>query len=147
MGCDIHIVCEVRQDGRWKTHSVIESDRNYSSFAIMAGVRNGRAYGEDFKFIPPEQRPDWLAPISEPRGFPLDVAVVYKDGMTVCGERLYGWEHSESWLTLAEMKAYPLPKKIRPFGPWLFVKIIEEMEAIIEKGAPNNIRIVFAFDS
>ena len=55
MGCDIHGVLQVKKAGIWVT---IEekpfSDRDYVAFALLAGVRNGRA----------------ITPISAPRGLP-----------------------------------------------------------------------------
>ena len=43
MGCDIHIITEIRQNGSWvrveEIPEVLEN-RNYSTFAFLAGVRN-----------------------------------------------------------------------------------------------------------
>lgn len=43
MGCDIHAIIQVRKDGSWKYVPGLPAElkeRNYSTFALLAGVRN-----------------------------------------------------------------------------------------------------------
>lgn len=43
MGCDIHIITEIRKDGKWKHIDEVPNsytDRNYSLFSVLADVRN-----------------------------------------------------------------------------------------------------------
>lgn len=67
--------------------------RNYDVFAILTGtVRNGHGFagcdtGEGFRGI-----------TAEPRGVPKDISKAVKKAAS--------WDHSESWLTLAEVLAY-----------------------------------------
>ncbi len=112
MGSDIHIKCEVRRKGKWRTafpgrrseyaepgeddidddHHVYGS-RNYDLFAILANVRNGRGFaglvtGEGFNVI------------AEPRGLPSDM-----DAETAkWSERSI--DHTPTWLTLSEILAF-----------------------------------------
>lgn len=121
MGCDIHLAVEVRERGKWRrvlppepardpwlveqaekhsdswygTRAAVDwySDRNYRVFAVLANVRNS---GE-------------ITPISEPRGLPDDMsqevaALIAPDEDS--NDVSLG-EHSQSWLTLAELQAYP----------------------------------------
>lgn len=114
MGCDIHLAVERREGGEWKRVDpkpdqyepwLVElyeknpaglprhvtrswySERNYSAFAILAGVR---------------QRGAGFVPISEPRDLPPDIsrAAQYDDDDMGLGD------HSHSWLTLAELLAF-----------------------------------------
>lgn len=118
MGCDIHAYVEVRNGDVWKSADVwteedgwfsanptVYNDRNYSLFAILAGVRNGVGFagcktGEGFN------------PISIPRGLPVDVSFEVKR----CSD-LWGSDgHSHSWLTIAELKAYNWDQETRRQG-------------------------------
>lgn len=74
MGCDIHSVAQVQEDGKWKTVEVrvAGDDRNYDSFAVLADVRNGSGFagvktGEGWDYI------------AEPRGLPDDFVRGYYD--------------------------------------------------------------------
>jgi hypothetical protein len=110
MGTDIHLYVETRKDGVWYLptepnpwHEKYPEDkderptrpvdggydsRNYSLFAILADVRNGR-WGE----AP-------TRPISEPRGVPDDASEAYR------AESGDDWGHSYSWFTLTELLAH-----------------------------------------
>jgi hypothetical protein len=73
----------------------IYSGRNYSLFAILADVRNGRGFaGCDTG--------DGFVPIDDPRGIPDDVS----DSVKADADRWDADGHSHSWLTVAEMLAY-----------------------------------------
>lgn len=43
MGCDIHIITEIKKDGKWEFVPEIPKSlnkRNYTTFAVLAGVRD-----------------------------------------------------------------------------------------------------------
>jgi hypothetical protein len=67
MGTDIHIAIEKLDNDGWHWTAIASNcNRNYDLFAILADVRNGTGFagvvtGKGF------------VPISEPRGFPLDM--------------------------------------------------------------------------
>lgn len=110
MGCDIHIIAEVKENGVWRenTDAVFPNPdyeprstsewakdkftvnphdgRNYVWFSILAGVRNR----------------NFLNPISEPKGFPPDQS---KSAQIM--EEDWGCDlHSLSYLTHAEFREY-----------------------------------------
>lgn len=60
MGCDIHIIVEIRKDGKWEYVPDIPkslNDRNYKTFACLAGVRD-----------------DFGNKVFEPKGLPDDLS-------------------------------------------------------------------------
>lgn len=102
MGCDIHIIAEVKVSGKWQPNkeSIFpnpqpehswekeqystepESNRNYDWFAVLADVRNGRGF----------------AVISEPRGVADDASPEWK-------KQVEDWDcdmHSHSYLTIED---------------------------------------------
>jgi hypothetical protein len=102
MGTDIHIVCQINEivSSKWETIDTgISRDRNYDTFAVLAGVRNGSGFagcdtGEGWKVLFP------------PRGIPKDYVrksgLPYEEGDDT--DELYELgDHSYSWLTLAEL--------------------------------------------
>lgn len=118
MGCDIHILVEVKNEKRYKweplegSYEIEEDDgekymnigpyhsdwyfgRDYDSFAVMADVRNGRGFaGVDTG--------DGFEVIDRPRGIPTDASELYKE---VC-EIWEGDGHSHSFLYLRELKEW-----------------------------------------
>jgi hypothetical protein len=88
VGCDIHTVAERRgENGDWEAvaHNLM-SDRSYSIFAFLAGVRN---YSD-------------VDPIAPLRGFPDDASL---DAVA----RYADWAddtHSASWLTVKELSKF-----------------------------------------
>lgn len=112
MECDIHFYVERRDGGQWvscDTWKKEEGDeigvvpyenlfyrkRNYSLFAILADVRNGRGFagiktGEGFN------------PIAAPRGVPVDCCQEYRALQESYGED----GHSHSFFTVAELMAF-----------------------------------------
>lgn len=156
MGCDIHLAVEVRKNGVWerrlpppeardpwyvkqaaerdadkwaKKRSEVEwyHDRNYEVFAILAGVRN---YNN-------------VTPISEPRGLPDDVSPEvarlnydhpeYDED----GDDVSLGDHSHSWLTLAELLAYPWGTEVEEEGWITFAQFARRHDAG-ETGRPNE---------
>ena len=104
MGCDIHCTWEVRrtQSGPWENMDTwddgyparpILDDRNYSLFAMLAGVRNM----------------DDIVPIAEPRGLPSDMA---PETEAYFGSYRAG-NHSASWLDLEDLCAYDYTQLVR----------------------------------
>lgn len=112
MGTDIHGVFQKRigksevggGDSTWELiQSRYEEGRHYQLFAALADVRNG--YG--FAGVPTG---DAIEPISEPRGFPADIADRITDDYIVTpwkdswgdNQKWLG-DHSHSWLSGEEM--------------------------------------------
>lgn len=153
MGCDIHLLIQARRDEVWEDvilnldDEIEEGERDdygdtfwepgsYATFAVLADVRN-----DD----------DWhIAPISTPRGIPDDFECEdYRIADETPGPaRLIGdverngkdlGEHSHSWVTLAELKAVPEDQRWALPEAW-----IPELEKF---GAPDDVRLVFGFDS
>lgn len=165
MGCDIHPIAQVRINGKWHTSAEpVPEDRDYRTFALLAGVRN---YTTD-----PE-----ITPISKPRGLPQDC------GLNPDDDDL--GDHSYSWLTLAELLTVDMDQQVTMVGivspeaaaawrergerpeswchgtsdrTWqeirwpqslretlhLFPMIVEALKLL---GAPEDVRLVFGFDS
>lgn len=99
MGCDIHSFAEMRSGSSWVRMPDLEplTRRNYNLFAMLAGVRNGRGFaGCDTG--------DPFTPICLPRGLPADASREVKEEHESWGLDA----HSASWLTLADLLAYPV---------------------------------------
>lgn len=86
MGCDIHPACEIRRYNMWFPAAVPRNDRSYFFFSMLAGVRayDGR---------------EGIPPLAKNRGLPVGVDDVTKD-------HLVNGDHSGSWCSLVEMRAY-----------------------------------------
>lgn len=125
MGTDIHMACEIRENGQWNTlkkrafknawykedsdyepftHEFTEVPYNcrcYNLFGILADVRNGSGFagcriGEPF------------IPICKPKGLPDDIC-----------EETYAYlsnEHTPSFLTLEELEQYDWTRMHRDYG-------------------------------
>lgn len=177
MGTDIHIVAEVKRDGKWHLSDVsVPRDRNYDTFGILANVRNGFGFAGVKTGEP-------LTPISLPRGLPKDMSEALKEKLSP--DSYFLGDHSFSYITLKEMLEYDynglvaecgmvthaaaeafrkegkLPEEWcgwtnregheqmtwpRPLkdAAWLFGEIVL---SLIPLGEPENVRIVFGFDS
>lgn len=142
MGCDIHLLIQVRRDGAWEDYDTgldehlywqLWEPRSYDTFALLADVRNDGS----------------VTPISRPRGIPDDFEC--EDYRTSIHSRLglvgdverngkdLG-DHSHSWVTLAELCAVPEADRTR----WVPGYWLAELCSI---GAPEDVRLVFGFDS
>lgn len=169
MGCDIHLIAEVRHrysgGSYWKrvvppvnarcpwcvkqwaerpfdAENAVQAitcwycDRSYDVFAMIANVRNGYGFaGCDTG--------DGFVPISEPRGYPDDLsdeakhwAHMYDHEHGACLERGPG-DHSESWVTLAELQAYDWNKTTKKRGCILLGAFADRM-AQNEHGSPKE---------
>jgi len=119
MGCDIHIIAEVKENGKWKVNidkvfknsyfdpkndyepfqnefsETPPGNRNYDWFSLLANVRNGYGFagvktGEGF------------TPIAFPKGVPKDATQEWK-------KNVEEWDcdmHSHSYLSLEEFKNF-----------------------------------------
>ena len=128
MGCDIHPVIEVLQDGYWIAVAIPDRRRCYPLFAALAGVRAGGTRGE---------------PLSDNRGLPIDIGFGSSD--------LLSGEHSQGYATLAEMKRHPVdwlghledwPRK--QWRRWIRTMAFFRMEYEV---TDEEVRVVFDFDS
>lgn len=72
-------------------------ERNYDTFAVLAGIRNGRGFAGVVTG-------DMWPIMSEPRGLPKDLETDPDDDTRADG-KWFG-DHSHSWLTLAEMETF-----------------------------------------
>lgn len=107
MGTDIHVAVERRgEDGQWTyVPGNWPRNRNYDAFAILAGVRNGSGFaGVDTG--------DGFVPIAAPRGLPRDAAVETLDH----DDGPLSYEHTPSWITLAELLAYDWTRTTKKRG-------------------------------
>ena len=170
MGCDIHSKVHLFRDGRWrpveaKLFPRAEYDglfypepldepspspfdwRSYGMFGFLAGVRN-------YSFVPS---------LSEPRGFPSDMA-----GFDPEKTWEYG-EHSFSWLGLFELLAFnydatfedrrctrdgsgaadsgPGNGTIVTFREFLGLRFFRDLLIMQCLGKPSQTRLVFGFDN
>ncbi len=116
MGCDIHLYVEHKVEGEWKSADKwtpdddAESgrrvwvayddryfhDRNYSLFAVLAGVRN---YAE-------------LNTIAEPRGLPCDATTEVRTQADYDGSD----GHTHSYFTVAELMAFDWTQTVKEDG-------------------------------
>jgi hypothetical protein len=110
MGCDIHAIVERKGRYGWMHSGDPDIGRNYEVFAALAGVRN--SYG--------------ITPVAEPKGMPGygGWRKHGDEGWSIWGddapnyeyrdyfERWREDEHSASWLSLAEVKAFDTTQTI-----------------------------------
>lgn len=137
MGCDIHFFVETKQqDGSWQSadewadddgykhvKEELYGDRNYSLFAILADVRNGRGFAG-------VQTGEGYNPIAAPRGLPDDVSKEVFE----CSEEWGIDGHSHSWFTLAELKAYDWDQVTKRCG----IVDMVEFERYAKEGKPQS---------
>jgi hypothetical protein len=153
MGCDIHPCIQVRSP-YWENRLVPNRDRYYLFFGTLAGVRNH----------------DLDAITDFPRGYPPE-SEKPKDEYDVPFD-LEGWctgEHSASYFTLAEAKAYVktyldklTPRDLQSasidaetfaylYARWQdWIADMEYCKKYIDRPADrtdDNVRVVFNFDS
>lgn len=139
MGCDIHLLVQVKRNGVWVGGDTPErlEDRTYPRFAFLTGgvVRN-------YENVP--------ALLPGPRGLPTEF-----------DPDDFG-DHSRSWLLLSELLAVDYNTKLNPHNELLYYRyedreialgellgknwddILEDLKA---QGHPEDVRIVFGFDS
>ena len=149
MGCDIHCFVEKKIDGKWEQISGFKNayynediecfktdafkyatspveHRNYSMFAILAGVRNRKEHP--------------VKPISEPKGLPTDISDDVDAELAIWeGER-----HSCSWLTIKEISNYNGNKE---GAKYLFGEALEQLKERCNNKNLKDVRIIFCFDN
>lgn len=147
MGADIHAVIQVREGGAWRDCELVDDwkynrsnlgDRHYIFFAALANVRNNAPWeGEPVPFI------------AEPRGFPDDFPYTEGEGRSGWDtDRQHGdfWMgyHGFSWVTLAEMMAWEraYADAHDPYG--FMARWVRYLGRL---GSPDDVRVVFGFDS
>ena len=129
MGCDIHLIVEHRQNGKWRQAPFADfDDRSYLTFAALADVRNR-----------------WeIVPVSPPKGLPKDCSVREE---IESPETLWGWggetdrrpyfnlgDHSFSWIDLAELNHYDWNQTVTDSG---YVGL-EGFKEYVKNGRPNG---------
>lgn len=128
MGCDIHMVIQVKKDNTWKTISRGYDDRNYNAFAILADVRNGYGFagtptGSGFK------------PISEPRGLPdgFELNGMFGESYEFGdGEDQWMGDHSYTYVTLGELLNVKWDTVVQRYGV-VAEHVYKELRAAKEK--------------
>lgn len=123
MGCDIHIIAEVKENGQWRANNEKvfpnpwyktkeekpdrneweldeflrdpDDDRNYDWFAVLADVRNGRGFAGI-------KTGDGFSVISPPKGVPEDASPEWSRVV----EHWEGDMHSRSYLTVDEFDSF-----------------------------------------
>lgn len=141
MGTDIHGILQSQVDGSWVTHEQIPDDRSYLLFGILADVRGCQLMA---------------GPIANSHGLPEDFHLddvvrdlkIDPDSRQSHEDYILGY-HDFSWLSVAEILAYPGWSEIfdsRPASHWCDWFLTYLADAI--KHAPGtDHRIVFGFDS
>jgi len=84
MGCDIHAFVEYGSETYYKTFCKIFLDRHYALFSVLADVRTS----------------DGFPAICAPKGAPANLSFRVAD----CLKEWEGDAHSESWLTVDEVR-------------------------------------------
>ena len=157
MGADIHSLVEIRKDGKWepvneaiwppdedeldlygnKPYSEPLRVRRYGLFGWLANVRNYSC----------------VEPLAPPRGLPRDCA----DTTAKRFDRSY---YYHSWFTLAELLAVDYSREIldwrearsksdatsRVLRDLLGDEYMQMLDVMKTLGAPDDVRIIFAFD-
>lgn len=133
MGCDIHPILLVNYYG-WEPRAVPDGNRCYAFFAALAGVRGSNS-----------SHP----PIFQPRGKP-EIDIYHPDTMA----ELVDGDHSDSWFTLTEMKAYDASwlktayhDSTGPFGQWQNWIELGNLYARQMAISDSDVMFVFNFDN
>lgn len=159
MGCDIHLMAEVRhryvdaskkpEEKRefWSWVAPAPEDRRepfnsnrhdaHAHLWHVAEWYSGRSYAL-FGILAGVRSDE--EPIVEPRGLPEDMSHEVKHASEECDFFWLG-DHSFSWLTLAELLEHR--QRIAKVSPE-FDKVITALQKV---GPPEDVRIVFGFDN
>lgn len=171
MGTDIHPVVQRRAPGGdWEfvkiPHAELPYDqrpeggvydglcgRHYLRFSILADVRNGYGFAGCPTYEPVE-------PISTPRGLPYDFEEPIPPGFDQYGGRYAddadSWlgDHSFSWVSLRDLLDYDWDAPVSwPDGESVSLREAcsdftgQVIPWLASLGAPDDVRIVFGFDS
>jgi hypothetical protein len=147
MGCDIHVITEVKENDKWRRDDYTPFDwRSYSLFGFLADVRNY----------------DRCEPLTKLRGFPEDSSTSVTDDDL--------WDtHSHSYVILKELLDFDYAKtfwnrritrgndgaalaekgegEIISYQNNLGSSFFEDLDKLRELGEPEDVRILFCFDS
>lgn len=99
MGCDIHMITEIRKNGKWERVLEIPETlkrRNYSVFAFLADVRNSW----DINGFKPKGLPEDISGLTFDKDEDEDEEDYYKIDFREENSDY----HSHSWLTLKELQ-------------------------------------------
>jgi len=138
MGMDIHIVAQVKVDGKWETtdYNITNHGRDYELFGLLAGVRGHSS------------------PIKSPKGFPEDFEVTKKDGDFYTNDDADFWmgNFGHSHYTLEELlDFYTKNRKKKIDGMYGLRLLIAKLIVIEAQGEEereySEARIIFGFDS
>ena len=133
MGCDIHAIVEVKQNGKWEVlPAPVEIPRYYPLFALLAGVRN--TYG--------------FTPMSAPRGIPEDASEATKEAVAAFGEAAHSASYFTSWDFLDEywMRKENGTPRWKLAGSF-FLDLLPAIWDLGKKHGDDNVRLVFFFDN
>ena len=167
MGCDIYSVAEVldTSTGEWKDAGDVfpldDWGREWHKKDLGSEPFPHRIYGL-FGFLADVRNYACCTPLSEPRGFP-------DDWMSTPKEEMHEDRHSKSWFLLSELLAFDydqtfwnrrifkdgsgvaLAKEgegtIQTYRDLLGVDYFKHLEILKTLGPPENVRVVFSFDS
>ena len=140
MGCDIHMIAQIKTDGAWKTLAPVNINRNYVLFSLLADVRNT---GD-------------IMPIDCARGLPGDLnSTIDPDAYDDFSEHIDGhWlgDHSISWLSYSELLAVDLTQSINRYANPTSLDdacghLWTQLADIFKDVNPEDCRVVFGFDS
>ena len=132
MGADCHgffIEASVTWSTQWVCVATVHTDRDYTAFGVLAGVR--------------EKPPDYIAP----RGYPANTSYAVNDHHDA------GDCHSETWLTTNEMVAAQVnymadfEKPATRVKPYLGLELAITIMRLLEERGEKEVRAVFCFDS
>ncbi|EAF5380719.1 hypothetical protein C2890_14200 [Listeria monocytogenes] len=145
MGCDIHLMVEVkdRKTNQWTEYDVADGaikfiGRNYNLFGILANVRNGFGFAHI-------DTGDAFIPISNPRGVPKDASKSYLSFVEDWGTD----GHSHSFLNLDELQNFEWEESYYESTAGFVDNVIPALEKIATDCSCTNeeVRIVFFFDN
>jgi hypothetical protein len=126
MGCDIHVMVEVKTKGGWQSFDHPRIDRFYSLFARLANVRN---YGD-------------VIPLAEPRGVPDDCSEATRIYLDDDDFHSHSWVSSSEWDAIISEPAYGGKRgELSDVVPWELSDVSFRDERLLDY------RLVFAFDN
>jgi len=126
MGCDIHVMVEVKTASGWHCFDHPRIDRFYSLFARMANVRN---HGD-------------VEPITEPRGIPADCSEAARVYLNDDDFHSHSWLSSDEWMSILGDQRYGGARgELSDVVPW------ELSDASYRDERFLDYRLVFAFDN
>jgi hypothetical protein len=160
MGCDIYSICQVYDNGDWQT--VTDPIFPYYENRLTAEPFSTRHYGL-FGFLANVRNYSAVPFLSEPKGLPQDFEIEW-----------YFDRHSHSWFTLRELLDFDYDREfedrrvtrqvspnffnggitgeigegtVTTFRDFLGPNYFKTLDIMQSLGAPENVRVIFCFDS